>query len=368
MRFWQNKLMPALFGTERKLRRMLLYWTATGLLYLVCIVLMLLQIEAGIAARGAALALCWYGAAGIVFFFALVRCSVSLRIAPRTLAVLQALFAISGDMWAYAVSGPLRTAWLLPLLLVIVFCTFAMRPRQTLLLCSAAIAGIGATMWWKTIDDPAGYPPRIEALTFAFAVVSLVSITVLTGEMSKMRARLKRQKEELLAAVATIRTLAMVDELTSLANRRHMNELLAAEERRHGAQGQPVCIALLDIDLFKSVNDRYGHAGGDEVLRSFASAARGELRASDMLARWGGEEFLLMLPNTDMAEAARVLRRIAEGVDAIRVPGIGPELRISFSGGLVERRANEPFADTIKRADKALYQAKTSGRARVVPA
>ncbi|MDB5949949.1 MAG: diguanylate cyclase [Massilia sp.] len=123
-------------------------------------------------------------------------------------------------------------------------------------------------------------------------------MALLTGEMSKLRAWPKRQREELLAAVATIRTLATIDELTSLVNRRHMNEVLGAEERREHWRGQPVCIALLDIDFFKSVNDRYGHAGGDAVLRNFAGAARADLRAGDVLARWGGEEFLLMLPDT----------------------------------------------------------------------
>ena len=98
----------------------------------------------------------------------------------------------------------------------------------------------------------------------------------------------------------TIRTLATMDELTSLANRRHMNEVLGAEERRKGMPSRRVCIALLDIDFFKNINDRYGHAGGDAVLRTFAAAARAELRANDVLARWGGEEFLLLLPDTGL--------------------------------------------------------------------
>jgi diguanylate cyclase (GGDEF)-like protein len=144
-----------------------------------------------------------------------------------------------------------------------------------------------------------------------------------------------------------------------------MNEMLAQEERRHGS-ANATRIALLDIDFFKQINDRHGHAAGDQVLRSFAAAARACLRADDVLARWGGEEFLLMLREAGEPEAQAVLARIRERVGALRLDGV-PELpRISFSAGLTARRGSEPLADTVNRADKALYEAKSTGRDRVV--
>jgi diguanylate cyclase (GGDEF)-like protein len=225
----------------------------------------------------------------------------------------------------------------------------------------------GGTLAWLVAHDPLRYPAHIESVHFGLATASLLAVSLLTGEMGKLRLRLKQQKEELLAAVATIRTLATVDELTSLANRRHMNEVLGAEERRGSGGGQPVCIALLDIDFFKSVNDRYGHAGGDAVLRTFSATAREALRGGDVLARWGGEEFLLMLPNTGLAEATPVLQRMAERVRAMRIGELDRELTITFSAGLAERSGDEPFADTISRADRALYIAKASGRNQVIP-
>jgi diguanylate cyclase (GGDEF)-like protein len=171
-----------------------------------------------------------------------------------------------------------------------------------------------------------------------------------------------------------------------------MNEVLALEERRRGpAAGAPAagapdpgapaagapdrstCIALLDIDFFKQINDRHGHAAGDEVLRSFAAAARAELRSGDVLARWGGEEFLLMLPDTGEPEALMVVERIRARVGGLRIAapdgGDMPDgRRLSFSAGLTARRGTEALADTVNRADKALYQAKSSGRDRVVTA
>jgi diguanylate cyclase (GGDEF)-like protein len=361
----RKRLADLLLGPEPKLRRMVSYWAATGVLYLACIFLMLIASSYDLADRRGVLILSGYGVCGVLFFSVLVRASFALRIAPKTLAVLQGLFAISCNMWLYTICGPVRAASMIMLVVVITFCTFALRPRQTMLLSAVAIAGMGATMGWHAAHDPLHYPPAVEAVTFAYMSAALVAISWLTGEMNKLRARLKRQKEELLAAVATIRTLATVDELTALANRRHMNEVLAAEERRQPL-GEATCIALLDIDFFKMVNDRFGHARGDEVLRTFAAAAHGALRGSDMLARWGGEEFLLMLPNTGLAEAHRVLARIAARVAAMQVPGVDLGRSISFSAGVTARADGEPFADTINRADKALYRAKAEGRDRII--
>jgi diguanylate cyclase (GGDEF)-like protein len=220
-------------------------------------------------------------------------------------------------------------------------------------------------MWHGVAQDPSHYPVTVEALTFGFASIGLIAITLLTGQMNTLRARLKNQKEELLAALSTIRTLATMDDLTSLANRRHMNDVLADEERRQPRAGA-TCIALIDIDFFKDINDRFGHAQGDTVLREFAAAALGALRGSDMLARWGGEEFLLMLPTTEPAEAAQVLARMASAVAAMPLPGLDLGRAVTFSAGLTARQPGEPFADTISRADKALYRAKAEGRNRIV--
>lgn len=355
-----------LFGAEPRLRRMMQYWSATALLYLVYLGLLARCAALGIIERGPVRLLGLYAGGAIVLFYAAVRASQRLRLAPTPLAVLQGLFGISCNMWAYSIAGPLRGAMLMGLIVVLVFCTFALRPRQVLLLAFVGLAGMGATMWWHQAHDPLHYPPLVEGMTFCIMAGCSLTVTFLTGEMSKMRSRLKAQKEELVQALDTIRTLATLDELTALANRRHMNAVLALEERRESASGLPTCIALLDIDFFKQINDRHGHAAGDEVLRQFAASARAELRARDVLARWGGEEFLLMLPDTLPADAQAVLARLRTRVARLELPGVAFERPLSFSGGLTTRNGREPLAATVNRADKALYQAKSSGRDRVV--
>ncbi|MGH8855844.1 MAG: diguanylate cyclase, partial [Telluria sp.] len=357
-----------LYGSDRSLRRMLQYWAATGVLYLTCIALLLVQVDAGMADGAAAHTLIGFGACGLALFYALIRIKARIGLRPDQLAVAQAVFSLVCGMAAYAISGPMRGAMLITTVVVIVFCMFALQPRQTMLLSAAAIAGAGATMWWLQAHDPLRYPPLQEALTFGYLAGALLATALLGGEMSKLRARLKHQKQELSEALDTIRVLATVDELTSLVNRRRMHEVLDAEERRQldgRKDGKGCCIALLDIDYFKQVNDQFGHAAGDAVLRGFSVVARASLRANDVLARWGGEEFLLLLPDAAPDDALAVLERMAERVHTMPVPGVEGR-RISFSAGLAMRRAGEPFADAIHRADKALYQAKEAGRDRIV--
>ena len=361
-----RKLLDLSLSSDPKLRRLLGYWAASGLFYLISIGLLQVQVHAGTASAEGTAVLSWFAVVGVLVFFGLVRVSVILGIAPWQLAVLQALFAIACNMGAYVVTGPVRGASLMVLLVVMVFCTFSLRPRATLGLCAASIAALAATMAWLVMRDPMRYPAQVEIMHFVLASSSLLAVTILTGEMSKLRSRLKQQKQDLMAAVGKIRTLATVDELTSLANRRYMNEVLTAEERRQGGADGPLCIALLDIDFFKNVNDRFGHDGGDMVLRTFAQAAREQLRAGDLLARWGGEEFLLMLPESDQDAAQLVLRRMADAVRAIRIDGLDIGRDVTFSAGLVQRKKDEPFAETISRADKAMYAAKASGRNKVV--
>jgi diguanylate cyclase (GGDEF)-like protein len=361
-----RRAVALLCGTDPGLHRMLQYWAATVVLYVICIGLLMLQVRHGLSDAGAAHGLVTFGACGALFFYFLIRASALCKLAPDQLAVAQAVFSLACANWGYAISGPVRAAMLTMTVVIIVFCMFAARRRQTLMLSAAAIVGMGVTMWWLQRHDPLHFPPATEALTFGYLAGALITTALLTGEMSKLRARTKRQKQELRDALDTIRVLATIDELTSLINRRHMNEVLDAEERRHPSHAA-TCIALIDIDFFKQVNDGYGHAAGDEVLRRFAATARATLRVNDVLARWGGEEFLLLLPDATLEDARSGLQRMTEHVHAMAVPGLDGR-RITFSAGLVERRAGEPFADAISRADKALYQAKAAGRDRVVVA
>ncbi len=155
--------------------------------------------------------------------------------------------------------------------------------------------------------------------------------------------------------------LLLVDALTGIPNRRAAENALRAEQSRKKRNGIPLCVAIFDVDHFKKVNDAYGHAAGDEVLRIVAGALAGEARLTDTVARWGGEEFLAVLSGS--LDGARVFcERARQVIERLRCP---PVERITISVGVAEVGAGEAVSDAIARADKRLYEAKDAGRNRV---
>jgi diguanylate cyclase (GGDEF)-like protein len=168
---------------------------------------------------------------------------------------------------------------------------------------------------------------------------------------------------------AELRHQADTDALTGLANRRAFFGALQLAGERTSRQGDRCAVLMLDLDHFKAVNDRYGHAVGDATLRCFADILRGLLRGADCAGRLGGEEFALLLPQTDLAGAQRLAERIRLAVaDGCRVPQ-HPELRMTVSIGAAELRPEDPTPEAaLARADAALYRAKQGGRNRVVAA
>ncbi len=158
--------------------------------------------------------------------------------------------------------------------------------------------------------------------------------------------------------------LATEDNLTGMPNRGRTVALATAALEAAGTQHRPLAVAILDLDHFKAINDRCGHASGDHVLREFARLSRGSLRAGDVLGRWGGEEFLLVLPDTTLDAALAGVERLRVLALGIQVPGAGPEapLRVTFSAGLATADGARSLDEIIARADAALYEAKNEGR------
>jgi len=168
-----------------------------------------------------------------------------------------------------------------------------------------------------------------------------------------------------------LRTLATRDSLTGAANRRHFVELAQRERERSQRSGAPLALCLFDADHFKKINDQYGHVAGDHVLSALAQAARGALRVSDELGRLGGEEFGILLPDTDLTGAMVVAERVRAAVAKTTVQsgqvreldGLGP-IGVTISIGVAQHRGDEPIESLLKRADRALYAAKDRGRDR----
>jgi diguanylate cyclase (GGDEF)-like protein len=148
--------------------------------------------------------------------------------------------------------------------------------------------------------------------------------------------------------------------LTGLPNRRAFQSLVASRQQAVRDGGSD-CIALLDIDFFKRVNDSWGHDAGDEVLRGFAIVARRELRQKDLVARLGGEEFAILFPDTSLVQAMQICERLRTAVGRRRTSALLPNLRVTVSGG-VATLGPGGLECALKVADEALYTAKRSGR------
>ncbi len=187
---------------------------------------------------------------------------------------------------------------------------------------------------------------------------------------ARVRSQLRRKlyQERLRNTVSSAVELAVTDPLTGLYNRRYLDAHLASAVARASATGKPVCVLIFDIDHFKAVNDTYGHEAGDDVLKDFSDRLRRGVRGIDLVVRYGGEEFMLVMPETDAAFASGVAERLR--IDVEKVPfttHLGADIPVTISIGIAEWRGVSDTAETlIRRADEALYAAKHAGRNRVV--
>ena len=167
-------------------------------------------------------------------------------------------------------------------------------------------------------------------------------------------------------AEAALMELTRQDALTGVANRRYFFDRAGQELARSRRHGAPLCIAELDIDFFKQINDRHGHAVGDKVLKSISEICQRLLREEDLFARIGGEEFAVLLPDTRMEGARLQAERLREEVARSTVAGAGVDVSCTVSIGVASLRASDTCAeDCLLRADRAMYRAKASGRNRV---
>lgn len=159
--------------------------------------------------------------------------------------------------------------------------------------------------------------------------------------------------------------MATTDSLTGLFNRRHMIELTEKILARYNRRPCNLTLMLMDIDHFKQVNDLYGHDTGDRVLEAVSQLLQCSMREQDFIGRWGGEEFLSILPDTDFSQATDSAERIRKAVQALEIYSNGKKVSVTLSIGVTQYRAEEVLSDAIARADFALYEGKSSGRNRV---
>ncbi len=363
-----QRVLDALITRDPHQRLRLAMTGLAALLMLCCIAAMHLVAAAGLTA---ARPVHWWTlacATGLAAVYALIRSGYSSRWHDPALTLLQIVYAIACNATAYVIAGPARGIALPILAVNLMFGIFGLTPRQMVgvLVYGLAVFGLASAVvqWWY---PPGGQPAALAGAYMVMIVVVLLSSTFLNMRMHATREKLRRQKAELAHAVEQVRELATRDELTGLPNRRYMLEMMRLEGLRVRRSGHPVLMAQLDLDHFKAVNDTHGHAGGDLALQAFARTVLASVRATDILARWGGEEFVLLMAGTTPEDGARLLERVRAAVAAspVALPA-GGTVRLTVSVGAARLHAGETPVALLQRADAALYEAKRQGRNRVV--
>jgi two-component system cell cycle response regulator len=186
---------------------------------------------------------------------------------------------------------------------------------------------------------------------------------------ARTQIRKKRYTERLRDNVQLSIEMAITDALTGLYNRRYMESHVGTLVEQSAARGKPLAVVVLDIDYFKSVNDTHGHDAGDDVLREFALRIRKSIRGLDLACRYGGEEFVVVMPETDLAVATMVAERLRRRIagEPFAIQNGARAIEVTISIGIAALGPDDTAAAMIKRADQALYRAKRDGRNRVVP-
>jgi diguanylate cyclase (GGDEF)-like protein len=309
------------------------------------------------------------GLALIGFFLVLSETHFNDRFEDHYLTIFQIGSHVALQLGFLLAAPNIGDAFLSVLFLIFGMGALRITSRQALMAWTITVAGL-APIFLLT-DAPIGLPvgtstERLAAMLCFVLTIGQCAFVGLYG--SSMRKMLYDRSSELKAAYKRIEELAELDELTGSFNRRCIMRMLADEITRAHRVNTPCSIALIDLDWFKRINDGFGHPTGDEVLRTFAITMFANIRSIDKFGRYGGEEFLLVLPDTPGDAATRLLDRLRAIIADLDWSAFSPSMQVTISAGVATLKPDENPDIFLARADRALYAAKARGRNRIASA
>jgi len=301
-------------------------------------------------------------------FFALLRSGMNLQLEDPSMTFSQLVVGLGWAMLLLVMTYEVRDLLLLAYISPIFFGMFKLDQKGFIKLGIFAWVGYLAVTGLDYTMHPAQVDTAYQLLRLFVVAAMLFSTGYFSLHVAQLKGRLRQQTRELEVMVAEVTELAERDDLTKAYNRRFIMDSLEIEKTRANRSGVPFSVCILDLDNFKLINDRFGHLAGDRVLTAFAERARCELRGLDVMGRaekgawfgrYGGEEFIILFPNTSLLGA----RNCAERIRHITANTAFEEvLRVTVSGGVTEYRLGEDVEETLRRSDQAMYDAKNSGR------
>jgi len=297
-------------------------------------------------------------------FVLLIRTDLNLRFRDPSMTAAQIIAPLWPAIYLmFFVTDPqARTAFLLLATGGLLYGMLALSRRGMLFVGWVIVLAYLILLMSLQILAPSRVDWRVESIVVFAYVTVLMLVAYLGSYIAGLRNKLKRQN-------AQLTELATRDSLTQLPNRRSVMERLEQERsrfERRSPDNTALCVSMLDIDHFKDINDTWGHDAGDAVLRRIGVALQDCMRKGDFIGRFGGEEFVVILPETTLDVAQTAALRIQQTVAGLVFPELPDGERVTVSQGLASYCSGASIADTLKRADQALYEAKQAGRNQVV--
>jgi len=340
-----------------------------GVSFVIDAAILLLYARAGTTAVMIGPAYAISGLALMAFYILISELGINERfkdhylVAPQAAANMMIMLAFT---W---IAPEVSVMFLCSLFTVFSFSSLRSTPGQTAALWTVMAFGLAAL--FLLTDKPVAMPHGNHLERFATMLVFILTIgrcMFLGIFSSSMKHSLYQSGQKLKEAYKRIEELAELDELTGSFNRRCIMRMLDEEIARSGRNGSPCSIGLIDLDWFKRINDAFGHPTGDEVLRTFAITVFANIRSVDRFGRYGGEEFLLILPDMPPEGATRALDRLRGIVADLDWSAFSPGMMVTLSAGVATLRLDETPDSFLARADSALYAAKARGRNRIAAA
>jgi diguanylate cyclase (GGDEF)-like protein len=288
--------------------------------------------------------------ASTAMFYYVFRSGLNLRARDPSLTVPMMLAAICVVTYALYHLGVMRTVFLLVYPMIMFFGVLRLRTGALLLVGAFIMCAYALVVCLPAEHSAQLDSNTIELLRGLVLATVLVWFSFMGGYVHDLRQRLRESG---------------YDRLTGTYNRGRVLDMLTHEKLRYDRGAGPLCVCLIDIDELKDINDTQGHRAGDLALQAVAQIARDELRAIDFIGRYGGDEFLLVLIQTELDGARECAERIRGRIALSDSIGNGTRRQVTVSCGVTQLRENELPQDTLQRADAALYRAKTAGRNRV---
>jgi diguanylate cyclase (GGDEF)-like protein len=294
--------------------------------------------------------------------YALLRSGINKRFDDPSLTMGQMIVATLVISTTLYFTNQGRGVFLMVYLVTFVFGIFRLKMGQFLLITVIALASFGLSIIALYLRHPGLLDMRQEVLQLIVLAAVLPWLSTIGAYISRLRHNITTANARLSEAFVTIEQMAIMDPLTNVCNRRKLLEILEQEMGRTNRGGPVFSVCMIDIDHFKKVNDRFGHIKGDLVLEGFAKAIKDALRSHDTLARFGGEEFVVVLPQTGLAGAISYANRMRSMVETLRFSGLPDSFSITISIGVASYEPGESIESLLARADAAMYSAKAQGR------